>query len=94
MKNITPFSTRAQLFDFISISILFIYLLLQFWFKYNLHTSTTSAHHKLDPTGIQTYDLQIIDSTFHVLEMIVLTTVPLGTSPSPVLTSNLMQLCV
>ena len=38
-----------------------------FWFKYNLDTSIT--HPKFGLTGIQTHDLQIMNSTFHVPEM-------------------------
>ena len=38
-----------------------------FGFKYNLDRST--AHLKFDPTGIQTHDLQIMDSPFHVPAM-------------------------
>ena len=38
-------------------------------------------HHKFDLTGVQTHDLQIIDSTFHVPDALALTTEPSGTSP-------------
>ena len=37
-------------------------------------------HHMFDPTGFQTNILQIMKSTFHVPEMLVLTTEPPGTS--------------
>ena len=37
-----------------------------FGFKYDLDIST--KHPKFDPAGVQTNDLQIMDSTFHVPE--------------------------
>ena len=40
----------------------------------------STMHLKLDLAGVQTHDLQIIDSTFHVPEMLVLTTESSGNS--------------
>ena len=51
-----------------------------FGFKYDIHRSTTCTHPKSDLTGDQTHDLQIMDSTSHAPEIIVLTTEPSGTS--------------
>ena len=47
-----------------------------FWFKYDLHRST--SHPKYNPTGVRTHDLPTMDSTFHVPEMLTLTTEPPG----------------
>ena len=49
-----------------------------FWFKYNLDRSTT--HPKCNTTRVWTHDLQIVDSTFYVCKMLVLTTEPSGIS--------------
>ena len=43
-------------------------------FKYDLDKSTT--HPKFNLTGVWTHDLQIMDSIFHVLGMLALTTEP------------------
>ena len=58
-----------------------------FWFKYYLDRSTTcniqnqkskhpkkKLHHKFNPTVVRTHDFQILDSTFHVPEMLAVTT--------------------
>ena len=45
--------------------------------KYDFDRSAT--HPKFDLTGIRTYGLQIMDSTFHVSEMLVLITEPSDT---------------
>ena len=50
-----------------------------FWFKYDLDRSIT--HPKFDWTRVRTHDLQIMESTVHVNEKLVLTTKPSGTSP-------------
>ena len=49
-----------------------------FWFSYEVDKSTT--HLKFDPTAIWIYDFQIMDSTFHVPEMLEWTTETSGTS--------------
>ena len=41
---------------------------------------TSAMHPKFDQTGVGTHDLLIMDCTFHVPEMLELTTEPLGTS--------------
>ena len=43
-----------------------------FWFKCDLDKSTT--HPNFDIIGVQTHDLQIMDSVFHVPETLVLIT--------------------
>ena len=61
---------------------IYCYLILRiFSFKYNLDNS--SRHSKLDPIGVRTDDLQIMDNTFYVPEMLVLTTEPSGTPLAP-----------
>ena len=45
--------------------------------EYDLDRSTT--HPKLHSTGIRTHDFHIMDSIFHVPEMLALTTEPSGT---------------
>ena len=39
----------------------------------------STTHPKFDPTGVQTHDLQNMDITFHVPEMLAVTTEPWGT---------------
>ena len=49
------------------------------WLKFDLHRS--NMNRKFDPTfGVQTHDLHIIDSTFHVPEILALMTEPSETS--------------
>ena len=42
-------------------------------FNYNINRSTRTTHTNFHPTGVQTHDLWIMHSTFHVPEMIDLT---------------------
>ena len=51
-----------------------------FWFKPNLGGKT--MHPKFGLAGVQTHDLQVKDNTFHVLEMLILTTEQSETSLS------------
>ena len=46
-------------------------LIIYFWLTYDLNKYVT--HPKFDFTEVQTHDLQIMDSTFHVPEMLALT---------------------
>ena len=48
------------------------------WFKYSL--SRSSIHPNFDLPPVQTHDLPIIDSTFHVPETLTITTTPSGSS--------------
>ena len=45
-----------------------IALYVHFWFKYNLDRN--AMHPKFDLTWVRTHDLQIMNSTFHVPEML------------------------
>ena len=52
------------------------------------HCNTSTLRQKnhtpqVGPTGVQTHDLKIMDSTFHVPEVLILTTEPSGTSLLP-----------
>ena len=49
-----------------------------FWFTYDLNKSTKQS--KLDTTGDRTFDIHIIDSTFHIPEVLTLSVRPSGTS--------------
>ena len=53
-----------------------------FWFKYDLNRST--MHPKVNPIGVRTHDLQIMDSSFCVPETLALTTEPSETSNSEI----------
>ena len=39
----------------------------------------SATHPKFDPTRVQTHNIQIMESTFHVHEVLALTTKPSGT---------------
>ena len=54
------------------------YINIYLWFKYDLDRST--LHPKFESTGVRAHDLQIIDTTFHVPQTLVLTAEPSGTS--------------
>ena len=51
----------------------FIICCLYFLFKYDLDNSRSTTNPKFDLTGVRTHDLQIMDRTFHVSEMLVFT---------------------
>ena len=62
--------------QFFCLFVIYVYF---FCFKYDLDKSNT--HPKIDPTGVQTHDLQILRVYyFHVSEAPVLTTPPSGTA--------------
>ena len=45
-----------------------------------VHLDTSTMYLKFDSTGVQTHDIQIVDSTFHAPEIFVLTTEPSETA--------------
>ena len=53
-------------------SVIAFLFFIYFLFKYDLDRNTICP--KFDPTGVQTHDLQIIGSTFHVPGTLALTT--------------------
>ena len=57
------------------------------WFALDRST----IHPKFNRTGNQTHDLQIIDTTFHVPEMLILTTEPPPLAPVSRLRSAIDQ---
>ena len=46
------------------------------WLIYLVQVGRNTTHPKFDPTGFRTHDMQVIDSTYHVPEMLILTTEP------------------